>query len=73
MVAGFLNVASFQILSGFAQLSGATTRAIIITYSMPIWTTLLSWLLLEKRLNSVRSLAFVLCVVGVNNAGLAAL
>ncbi|MGB6997718.1 MAG: DMT family transporter, partial [Pseudolabrys sp.] len=65
MVAGFLNVASFQILSGFAQLSGATTRAIIITYSMPIWTTVLSWLFLGERLNSVRWLAFVLCVMGV--------
>src|SRR6476661_3636080 len=38
MVAGFLNVSGFQILSSFAQLSGATSRAIIITYSMPIWT-----------------------------------
>ena len=43
MVAGFFNVAAFQILSGFAQLSGATSRAIIITYSMPIWTTMLSY------------------------------
>jgi drug/metabolite transporter (DMT)-like permease len=65
MVAGFLNVAAFQILSGFAQLSGATTRAIIITYSMPIWTTVLSRLVLGERLNAVRWLAFALCVVGV--------
>jgi drug/metabolite transporter (DMT)-like permease len=65
MVAGFLNVFGFQILSGFAQLSGATTRAIIITYSMPIWTTVLSWLFLGERLNAVRWLAFALCVVGV--------
>src|SRR6478735_7025265 len=65
MVAGFLNVASFQILSGFAQLSGATTRAIIITYSMPIWTTVLSWLFLGEHLNKIRWFAFALCVVGV--------
>ena len=65
MVAGFLNVAGFQILSSFAQLSGATSRAIIITYSMPIWTTVLSWLFLGERLNTVRWLAFVLCVIGV--------
>jgi drug/metabolite transporter (DMT)-like permease len=65
MLAGFLNVSGFQILSGFAQLSGATTRAIIITYSMPIWTTVLSWLFLGERLNTVRWLAFALCVVGV--------
>src|SRR5262245_17274764 len=65
MIAGLLNVASFQILSGFAQLNGATTRAIIITYSMPIWTTLLSWLFLGERLNTVRWLAFLLCAMGL--------
>ena len=37
MVAGFFNVAAFQILSAFAQLNGATSRAVVITYSMPIW------------------------------------
>jgi drug/metabolite transporter (DMT)-like permease len=65
MVAGFLNVAGFQVLSGFAQLSGATSRAIIITYSMPIWTTVLSRLVLGERLNPVRMVAFGLCVAGL--------
>jgi drug/metabolite transporter (DMT)-like permease len=65
MVAGLFNVAGFQILSGFAQLSGATTRAIIITYSMPIWTTALSWLVLGERLNRIGALAFALCVAGL--------
>lgn len=65
MVAGFLNVSGFQILSSFAQLSGATSRAIIITYSMPIWTTVLSRLVLGERLDGIRWLAFVLCVVGL--------
>jgi drug/metabolite transporter (DMT)-like permease len=65
MVAGFFNVAGFQILSGFAQLSGATSRAIIITYSMPIWATMLSFLMLGERLNKVGLLAFSLCVTGI--------
>ena len=65
MIAGLFNVAGFQILSGFAQLSGATTRAIIITYSMPIWTTVLSCLVLGERLNAIRWFAFGLCVVGL--------
>ncbi|MSO66208.1 MAG: DMT family transporter [Pseudolabrys sp.] len=65
MVAGFFNVTGFQILSSFAQLSGATTRAIIITYSMPIWTTVLSWLVLGERLNKIGGLAFALCVAGL--------
>jgi drug/metabolite transporter (DMT)-like permease len=65
MVAGLLNVAGFQVLSGFAQLSGATSRAIIITYSMPIWTVVLSWLVLGERLNAIRWFAFGLCIVGI--------
>jgi drug/metabolite transporter (DMT)-like permease len=65
MVAGFCNVALFQILSGFAQMSGATSRAIIITYSMPIWATVLSWLMLGERLDRIRGIAFVLCVAGL--------
>jgi len=65
VIAGLFNVAAFQILSSFAQLSGATTRAIIITYSMPIWTTMLSWLVLGEKLNAIRWFAFGLCVVGM--------
>jgi drug/metabolite transporter (DMT)-like permease len=65
MVAGFFNVAAFQILSGFAQMSGATSRAIIITYSMPIWTTMMSFLVLGERLNKIGLLAFSLCVAGM--------
>ncbi len=65
MVAGFLNVAGFQVFSGFAQMSGATSRAIIITYSMPIWTTILSRVVLGERLNAVRMVAFGLCVAGL--------
>jgi drug/metabolite transporter (DMT)-like permease len=65
MIGGFFNVSAFQILSSFAQLSGATSRAIIITYSMPIWTTMLSRLALGERLTPIRWLAFVLCVVGI--------
>jgi drug/metabolite transporter (DMT)-like permease len=65
MVAGFFNVAAFQILSGFAQMYGETSRAIIITYSMPIWATILGWLMLGDRLNRIGMLAFALCVAGL--------
>lgn len=65
MIAGFFNVAAFQIFSGFAQLSGATSRAIIITYSMPIWATLMSWAALGEKLTPVRIAAFALCVAGL--------
>jgi drug/metabolite transporter (DMT)-like permease len=65
MIAGFFNVAAFQILSGFAQLSGATSRVVMITYSMPIWTVIMSALVLSERLTRIRMLAFGLCVTGL--------
>ena len=65
MIAGFFNVAAFQILSGFAQLSGATSRAVVITYSMPIWTTVMGRALLGEKLTPVRLLALALCVAGL--------
>ncbi len=65
MIAGFFNVAAFQVLAAFAQLSGATSRAIIITYSMPIWATALSWLMLRERLDRVRVVALLLCIAGL--------
>src|SRR6185437_1474613 len=64
-VAGLLNVAIFNICSAFAQLSGATSRAVIITYSMPIWSTALAWLVLGDRLDKVRVIALGLCIVGL--------
>ena len=65
MVAGFLNVALFQILSAFAQANGATSRVVILNYSMPIWTTIMSCVLLGERLNKVRWTAIALCAVGL--------
>jgi drug/metabolite transporter (DMT)-like permease len=66
MIAGFFNVAAFQVLSGFAQLNGATSRAIIITYSMPIWATVLGRIVLGEKLNRIGMTAFALCVAGLS-------
>jgi len=65
LVAGFFNVAAFQILSAFAQSKGATSRIIIITYSMPIWTAVFGRIVLGERLTAVRRLAVGLCGAGL--------
>jgi drug/metabolite transporter (DMT)-like permease len=65
MIAGFFNVAAFNILSAFAVLTGATSRVVIITYSMPIWATMLSRILIGERLNGIRMLAVGLCIAGL--------
>jgi drug/metabolite transporter (DMT)-like permease len=65
MVGSFFNLAAFHILGAYSQLNGATSRTIIISYSMPIWATLFSLVLLHERLDRVRVVAFVLCVAGL--------
>ena len=65
IVGGFFNIAVFHILGAYAQLNGATSRTIIISYSMPIWAPLFSLVLLRERLDRVRMIAFVLCVGGL--------
>ena len=37
----------------FAQLSASTSRVIIINYSMPIWASLVAWLLFRERILAV--------------------
>jgi drug/metabolite transporter (DMT)-like permease len=65
IVAGFLNVACFQLFSAFAQMNGATSRAIIISYSMPIWAAIASRFVVGERLNGIRRIAIVLCAAGL--------
>ena len=65
LIAGFFNVSVFNIFSAFAQLYGATSRAVIITYSMPIWASVLAWLILGDRLDRVKLIALGLCVAGL--------
>ena len=65
MIAGFFNVSAFNILSAFAQLGTATSRVVIIAYSMPIWAALLARFALGERLNLLRMIALALCVAGL--------
>jgi drug/metabolite transporter (DMT)-like permease len=65
MVAGLLNVTGFQVSSALAQLNGATSRVVIIVYTMPIWATLMSAVLLGERLTRIRLIALALCVTGI--------
>ena len=40
-VASIFNVSLFSVCAAYSQVTGTTSRAIVIAYSMPIWTALL--------------------------------
>lgn len=65
MIAGVFNVAIFNVCSAYAQVFGTTSRAIVIAYSMPIWSAVLAYFVLGERLTKVKLLALVLCAAGL--------
>jgi len=58
-------VAVFNVCSAYAQIYGTTSRAIVIAYSMPIWSALLANFALRETLTSVKLAALALCAVGL--------
>ena len=65
VVASAFNVVGFGLFSSFAQLAAATSRVVIINYSMPVWASLMAWVMLGERLNRRTALGLALCIGGL--------
>lgn len=65
IVAGILNVACFNLFSVFAQISMPASRAVIITYTMPLWSVLFARFMLNERIDGLRAAALCLGVGGI--------
>jgi drug/metabolite transporter (DMT)-like permease len=64
-IAGTLNVGAFAIFSVFALQGTATSRVVILVYTMPIWAFLMARTVLSERLTLRRLVALVLCAGGL--------
>jgi drug/metabolite transporter (DMT)-like permease len=67
---GVLTIAAFNILLAFAQLSAVTSRAAIVTYTMPIWATVFARIVLGEAFDRRRLLGLALAIVGLAVLGL---
>lgn len=65
VVGGVLAVAVFNLAVAWAQLSTSTSRAAVLTFTMPMMSALLAWLVLGERLDRRRGLALLLGGCGV--------
>jgi len=70
MVAGFLSIAAFNVLLAFAQLAAPTSRAAILTFTMPIWATLLARPILGEAFDGRRLAGLGLGIAGLLCLGL---
>ena len=59
-IAGFLNVACFNTFAVFAQLSMPASRAVILTYTMPLWSVVFARLMLGEKIDGLRAVALAL-------------
>jgi drug/metabolite transporter (DMT)-like permease len=64
-MASLFIVVSFGLAGTFAQLMAQTSRVIIVTYSMPVWGSLMAWLVLRERISMRATIGLVLCVAGL--------
>lgn len=64
-VGGGLTIAAFNFCTAFAQLSTTTSRAAVLTYTMPMMAAVLAWLLLGERLGRRTLLALGLGAAGI--------
>lgn len=70
LVAGFLSIGAFNVLLAFAQLMAPTSRAAILTFTMPIWAVLLARIVLGEPLNRRRLTGLALGIAGLAALGL---
>ena len=64
-VGGLLTVAVFNICTAFAQLSTSTSRAAVLTFTMPMMSAALAWWVLGERPDRRGALALALGGAGV--------
>ncbi|MFM9940563.1 MAG: DMT family transporter [Hyphomicrobiaceae bacterium] len=65
LIAGLLNVACFNLFSVFAQMTMPASRAVIITYTMPLWSVLFARIMLGERIDALRAAALCLGATGI--------
>ncbi|HMO29953.1 EamA family transporter [Enterovirga sp.] len=62
---GAFSIAGYNILSAFAQLTATTSRAAVLSYTMPIWTVIFSRIVLGEPFDRSRQLGLGLGVAGL--------
>jgi drug/metabolite transporter (DMT)-like permease len=65
LLAAFLNVTCWMTLMGLALLWLPASEAAVIAYTMPVWASLLAWLLLGERMSWMRVVALVMALAGI--------
>lgn len=64
-VSALFTIVGFNLCTAWAQQSGSTARATIVTYAMPVWVVLLAWAFAGERPDARRWMSLGLAVAGL--------
>ncbi len=65
LLLSFLNVTTWMTLMGIALLWLPASEAAVIAYTMPVWASVLAWLILGERMMCLRVLAMLMAFAGI--------
>jgi drug/metabolite transporter (DMT)-like permease len=65
LVSAFLNVTAWMSLIGLGLLWLPAGEAAVIAYTMPVWASLLAWLILGERMSPTKILALLMAFAGI--------
>ena len=65
LIGGFLAVAVFNVATAFAQLNTSTSRAAVLTFTMPMMSAVLSRIVMNERLEQRKIVALTIGTLGV--------
>jgi drug/metabolite transporter (DMT)-like permease len=65
LLAAFLNVTCWMTLMGLALVWLPASEVAVIAYTMPVWASLLAWLMLGERMSWMRVVALVMAFAGI--------
>jgi drug/metabolite transporter (DMT)-like permease len=65
LLSAVLNVTTWMTLMGLALLWLPASEAAVLAYTMPVWASLLAWLVLGERMSLARILALLMAFAGI--------
>jgi drug/metabolite transporter (DMT)-like permease len=65
LLSAFLNVTIWMTAMGLALLWLPASEAVVVAYTMPVWASLLAWLMLGERMSLTRILALLMAFAGI--------
>ena len=64
-ILGLFQTAGFTGFLIWALLEGGASKTVVLTFTMPLWVSLMAWPLLKEKLTQLQWISVVICLLGI--------